>query len=325
MTDQNSNRQSRLVFDSVDDAHAWIDAWVLRHQPVGTAADLAEFERQHLAEFHAEFGRLAAYFHVSFDVLVALVDEVNYVDKAAWPPHRALQFMLLSHNMKAFVSAFDRLSKGYYEDSIAIARGPYETIARLMFMSCHKEAPYGALFDKTPPGTPSFNLTGFLRDELRLDWTSIYSTMSVFAHSNIPAVLRSLDRNSKRVGTPERFGLTFEDDEVTLGVAAILLPFLLLAYTRFVVERLIGDAKLRDPLLLQSANESIAWLEVVVEGDGDKPLWTGVRADLDYLFVLLELADEDGDWKRCRNKRAEVKARRVNFDAFADDASTETG
>lgn len=314
VTDQDSNRQPHLVFDSVADAHAWIDAWVLRHQPVATAADLAEFERQHLAEFHAEFGRLAAYFDVSFDILVSLVEEVNYVDKATWPQHRALQFMLLSHNMKAFVSAFDRLCKGYYEDSIALARGPYETFARLMFMSCHKDAPYGALFDKTPPGTASFNLTGFLRDELRLDWASIYSTMSVFAHSNVPAVLRSLDRNNKRVGAPERFGLTFEDDEVTLGVAAIFLPFLLLVYSRFVVERLIGDAQLRDPHLLHSANESIAWLEVVVEGDGDKPLWTSVRADLDYLFDLLELADGGGDWRSNRNGRAEVKPRQVNFD-----------
>src|SRR5262245_3735309 len=107
-----------LSFNSRDNAQNAIDDWVRRQQPRQTALAIAEFERDHLRWFEEEYGRLLVQFEVAFDHLVAVIEQVNYIDRAAWPEHRVLQYVLLSHNLKPFVSMIDRFSRGYYEDSV---------------------------------------------------------------------------------------------------------------------------------------------------------------------------------------------------------------
>jgi hypothetical protein len=233
-----------LSFNSRADAQNAIDDWVRRHQPRQTALDLAEFERDHhLRWFGEEYGRLLVQFEVAFDQLVAVVEQVNYIDRASWPQHRVLQYVLLSHNLKPFVSMVDRFSRRYYEDSVSHSRTLYETFLRAVFISCNRDDPWGAFPVSAPSGTPAFNATNFPRDELRLAWHRIYSTMSAVAHSNFPAIAQSLQRMRERSGDPEVFGFTFAEDERMLKYALTFLPFLLANYTRFIVDRCVGPAQ----------------------------------------------------------------------------------
>ena len=294
-----------LAFESHEDAQAAVDDWVLRNSPSLTADDLARCERDHLQVFGERYGRLHAQFDVAFDQLVGAIEQVNYVDQRAWPPHRALQYILLSHNLKAFISAMDRLSRGYYEDSAVLSRTMYETFLRAIFISCHGENPWGAFPVTVPKGVPKFNATNFARDGLRLDWEPIYSTMSAVAHSNFPRVASSLRRIENREGEPELFGLTFEDDAATLEFAASFLPFLLAAYTRFVVERLVGDAVVERPEQLSVARESVEWTSFMLSTN-EKAIWRAAAADLDYLFDLLDFADSGGDWRAVAASRPAV-------------------
>ena len=145
-----------LAFDSPDAAQEAVDDWVRRNSPSSTARDLVQFEREHLELFGERYGRLHVQFDVAFDQLVAVVEQVNFVEKSSWPQHRALQYILLSHNLKAFISAMDRLSKGYYEDSAVLSRTLYETFLRAIFISCHSANPWGAFPVPPPKGVPKF-------------------------------------------------------------------------------------------------------------------------------------------------------------------------
>lgn len=108
--------------------------------------------------------------------------------------------MLAAYNVKTFYSALDRLTKGYYEDSITLTRGLYETFVRTLFISCHPDDAYNALIFKPPKGERAFNLTNFLRNELGLEWETKYGVMSTFAHSNSLQVLSALQRALEVLG-----------------------------------------------------------------------------------------------------------------------------
>ena len=233
---------------------AAIDAWVARNLPSQTMIELAEFERDHLERFRQNYGRLHEQFAVAFDHLVAATERINYLDKSKWPSHRSLQFILLSHNLKSFPSAMDRLSKGYYEDSITLSHTLYETFVRMIFVSCYANDPFGAV-TTVPKGHPQFNLTNLVRDELRLDWRLLYENMSRFAHSNVPATMASLARLVERVGEPEWLGFQFDEDTAILEVTGTFLTFLLLTHTRFVIDVLIGSEAPRPrPVLANRVN-----------------------------------------------------------------------
>jgi hypothetical protein len=282
---------------------AWIDEWARRNDPTHLQVDIAAFEAQHLAAIEEDYGRLLEQSWVEFASLVALVDQLNFAERD-WPAHRSVQYVLLAMNLKSFASALDRLSKGYYEDALAITRGLYETFLRLSFISLHRDHPYAALDDKPPRGTPKFIVTNFVRDQLRLDWTSTYSILSVFAHSNMhetmKAIFASIDEPEAR-----RHGLVMVYDRHLFEVAAPLLQFVLLAHLRFATECLTEGSVVVDLEQLATANEAVEVLMVSMTTH-PKPFWRTVADDLDYVFELIRVADVGSDWKTLRDHRDPV-------------------
>lgn len=273
-----------------------LDAWAQPHLPSGPVVALTQAEIDHFKSFKSDYGRFAGLFEVEFTSLVSLIDEANFVDKSAWPSHRPLQFILVAYNLRSLYSAFDRLARGYYEDSITLARTLYETFVRILFASCYPDDAYNTLMRKPPPGTKPFNLTNFVRDDLGLQWESTYGVMSGFAHSNAIGTLEAAKRATEGSGEPERFGLRLKFDAQRCELAIPLLQFVLLALLRFCVERLVGSSELRDRAVMQTASESV---EILMYGlkTHPKEYWQAVASDLDRLFQMLVVADSRGDWK----------------------------
>lgn len=293
-----------LSFDSVEEARQWADDWLNRLGQSPVVIELLQYEEHHREQVLHDYGRLFNQFEAHYTALVQLIDQVNFIDRSSWPQHRTVQYILMSYNLKPFWSAVDRLTKGFYEDALTLLRGLYETFLRVVFVSCHSGDPWGVLVNKPPKGTPAFNMTNFVRDELELQWLSKYAIMSVFAHSNALQALEALKRASERQGEPERFRLSFEYDTKLVELAAAFLQFLLLVYLRFGLERLVGDSEPHDHEQLTTARESLALLTYGLV-DHPKEYWKGVAEDLDFLFQMLEFADRGEDW------RAMVQARRA--------------
>jgi hypothetical protein len=290
-----------LEFGTTAEAQAAFDSWIEARNPPPVQIDLAGFEAEHAERFAQHHGRGVAQLYIAFDQLVALVDQVNFVDKSDWPKHRAIQFILIAKNLKAFHSALDRLTKGSYQDATTLTRTPYETFLRVVHVSIYGSNPWGALVDRPSSGVPKFNATGLAKDVLRLDWRK-YGIMSPFAHSNLLEVVQSLRKIELRDGEPERFGLSYDDDPRLVESVLPVLQFLVLAYLRFVREVLIGSATVRDVEQLAEADLAIKWASFLL-GDSPKPYWTQVLSDLEYILGVLTLADSGRDWKVVRDRR----------------------
>jgi hypothetical protein len=146
-------------------AMSWAEAWVGEHYPPRVETELAAFEQLHHAQFMENYGRAVNQFYVQYDALVAVVDHVNFVAAPSWPAHRTIQFVLLAKNLKAFHSAMDRLSKGFYQDAMGLTRSLYDTFLRVVHVSCFSDAPEGALVDRPLPGVQSPSAAAGLRRE----------------------------------------------------------------------------------------------------------------------------------------------------------------
>lgn len=285
-----------------DDFMAWLDEWVEEQLPSDVISRLIEEERAHAAAFTKEFGRFAVQFEAMYSAHVRLLDDVNFIDKSTWPPHRAVQYVLLSYNAKTLYSAFDRLMRGHYEDSLALIRGLYETFVRALWVSAYPSVAYNVLVAKPPEGR-QFNLTNFLRDDLKLERETNYGVLSAFAHSNSHAVLQALIRAAEQEGEPERFDTHVRFDQKSVELVGPLLLFVLLGHLRLVVDLLVGDIPPRDADRMRVAREALQALTRMVR-ENPKDYWQRVANDMDWLFVVLASADRGEEWKDL------VKARR---------------
>lgn len=233
-------KEVEIPHDDPVEATRLIDEWVNQHLPSQLLVEARAQENDHATRFLRAYGRGVGQFEVEFTALVKVIDRLNFVQRQAWPPHRSVQYALIAHNLKPLRSVMDRVANGYYGDAIALLRVAYETFVRLVFVSVHRDDPWGSLMRKPPPPTPPFNLTGFVRDQLRLGWATSYSVLSAFTHSNSVDVLDSLKRAATQTGEPERFGPSIEFEPNRIELILPQLHFAMLAYLRFTVDRLVG-------------------------------------------------------------------------------------
>jgi hypothetical protein len=282
-------------FESVEEAVAWADDWVKSRVPSGHVLDLTEGSKEHYRLFSRAFGRFVVQYEVEYTALAGIVERINYVDKANWPKHRALQYLLVASNARSFYSAVDRLARGYYEDCLTITRGLYETFVRCLFVACYPDDAYNAIVRDTPKGVRRFNLTNFLKDDLGLAWQTKYRVMSAFAHSNGTEVMAAVQRALAGEGKPELFTLRIRYRE-DLAIACIaFLNFTLLAYLRLCTEVLAQNF---DPEseVYSTASDAVALLTVILTTN-DKEYWRAAATDLGLIFRMLPIADSRGEWK----------------------------
>ncbi len=282
-------------FGNAEEAKVWVDNWVERTQSISVFPGIADYEDRHQEKFGRDFGQLGSQFEIQYSSLVGLLDQINGLDKTTWPLHRPVQFILISYNLKPLISAMDRLSKGFYEDAVTLIRSAYETFLRTLFISCHKDHPYSCLVNRPPAGEPVFNVTNFVRDELRVDWLTNYSIMSVFAHSNVHQTTEAVIRAAQRVDEPEVQGLQFEYREDLAALAGVFLQFLVFAYLRVAIERLVGPLTPPDVRQFDTAVEAKDFLAYIFHNH-PKEYWRSLADDLDFIFDLLEVADRGDDW-----------------------------
>lgn len=274
---------------------AWADAWVQSRVPSRHVLDLTAAAQAHYATFSQEFGRFLVQYEVEYTALAALVERINYLDKSDWPSHRAVQYVLVASNARSFYSALDRLARGYYEDSLTLTRGLYETFVRCLFVACFPDDAYSALARVIPKGVRRFNLTNFLEHDLGLDWARKYRIMSAFAHSNEAEVAAALQRAISREGDPELFKPTIRYREDLAIASMAFLQFTLLAHLRLSLEAFAQnlDSATDVKTTASDAVALLSWMLIT----NPKEYWRKTAVDLDLIFGMLTVADAGGDWR----------------------------
>lgn len=269
---------------------------------VSLITDIQVFQTEHTQYMGKEYRRFMNQFEMFFCALVDYSNNINYLDKKNWPINRGFQFVIATHSLKQFYSAYILLNSGFYGDSLTMLRSVYESFLRILFVSCHPEAPYNAYKAKGQSGT-QFNASSFVNDELKLDWTK-YSVLSVFAHSNMYVVMEDMiELGIEKKLKPIR--LEYEQDDDMISAVMNFIMFLMSAFLKLYDELFVVDIskhpkreaiQLRIDLLNQYS--SIAYESLL--GHTEAPYWRKAGADLSALFALMKSMDLDPsqDWKK---------------------------
>ena len=268
---------------------------------------ITEREQEHFLRVIEKRGRFVSQFEATYEILVHVAGHVNFgAERREWPGHRAVQFVMTVENLKPIYSAFGRLVRGYYEDSFALMRIAYEAFFRIVHVSLYPEDSYWS-FGPKAKGVKQFQLTNFLKDELRLDWTE-YKVLSSMAHSYEMTVLRQVVQIGKE-GQKEPLGFGFAYDETTLSVGVNVLRFLLLLYLHVVIRVLLQPriSGVPDQGLVSKAKKCIELYQKDLLSHPDE-YWRRAAQDLDFIFHIIERAEEGEDWKSfVREVRPEIR------------------
>lgn len=266
--------------------------------PSKVVLDIKQYESQHLEKILKDYGRFVQQFGLYYDLIVEAVMAINYIDHAKWPKNRWRQFILLVHNLKSLYSSFDRLIKGFYEDSIILIRPVYEAFIKNIYITCYPDDPH-FIIGRGKKESTKFNLTNFVKDELKLNWND-YFLYSTIAHSNIYSVLKEVCdiKNEQR----EPIALKFEFDKKLCEISIMDISFLLLVNLKLLDALFITECNniLKEDLILE-----VKKLISLMEQNfllHPKEYWPKVIKDTQDIFTMIKDVEAGQDWKKCWTK-----------------------
>lgn len=263
--------------------------------------NIQEYQSQHLTFTRKNYGRFMNQFEMFFCAMTEYSHNINYLDKKGWPTTRGFQFVIATNSLKQFYSAYSLLCNGAYEDAITIFRSVYESFLRIVFVSCHPECPYNAYGAPGQTGV-KFNATNFVKDELKLGWTTYHIT-SAFAHSNMYKVMGDMIELSTGKN-PKPIMLTYELDEDMIGMITNFANFLLTIYLSMYDQLFTVDISNHrnkeaiQPHIKQLHAYALISHEVLRTHNANE-YWRQAAIDIEHIFELIRAMDFDAtlNWK----------------------------
>lgn len=255
--------------------------------PSKVVLDIGQYQTTHANKILKEYGRFVSQFELYYDLIVETFHAVNYIDKAGWPKHRSVQFLLFVHNLKSLYSSFERLIHGFYEDSIILARPVYEAFIKSIFITCNPKEPY-AVFAKR------FNLSNFLKDNLRLDWHA-YGLFSGFAHANKYSVLKEAT-GIYQEKQKEAITLKFQFDQKLFEVGVNYISYLLLIYLKAIVTLFATNSNHILKKEMIEKTERLIYLRERGFSLHPKDYWPKIIKDTKDIFEMVRKTELGNNW-----------------------------
>lgn len=264
------------------------------------AHNISNYENIHLKLILKDYRRFVKQFEDFYELLAQLVNKVNYIKKDGWHVSKPVQFLIIAYSLETLNSSFDLLVKGHYADSVILIRSVYESLIRVIYLSCYPNEQY-SVFYKKRDGTREFNLTGFLKDELNLDWERFYSLMSAISHSNGYQIL-SVVKKFNQEGQKTPIGLQLKFNKELLEISMNFLHFLLWTFLKATLSLLVKvDDKNITPKLLEKSQTVEKALEKIFILHPNQP-WNTAVDDVNYVFKIIKEAEDGNDWKKLIRK-----------------------
>lgn len=272
--------------------------------PSKVVLDIHDWENKHSQKTIQDYQRFIAQFELYYETAVELCHVINYIDKKNWPAYRSVQFLLIVHNLKSLYSSFDKLVKGFYEDSIILARPPYEGFIKCIYITCNPSDPYSVITNSKDASGKKFNLTNFLKEELKLDWIK-YQVFSALVHANQYSVLKDTVE-IQQAGQKDAISLKFIFDKTKLETGINDVSYILLVFLKMICEFFATSANdIHAEALLERGRELIMLRE---EGLllNTKDYWPRVVLDTRDIFQMMKRAESESEgweniWKEIRH------------------------
>ena len=298
MNEQNHNSKKQTIPIPSDEIREKLDQMCQAHGPSRDFLSIHDYELDHASLVLKEYGRFVSQFELFFDTLNDLIVGINYIPKASWPPQRSIQFLLAANNVRFFYSSFDRLIKGFWVESMVLSRPVFEAFIKIVFASCHPSIFDAVLVQKRSDGK-RFNLTGFIRDDLRLNWIT-YRLWSAIAHSNSYEIFKDL--SSIRDKKTPLISMKLAFDKKEFEAALNLLLFVAIAYLHTILKLFITsyDKEINQDEVQKAQLLTELWKASLRNNPKDH--WRKVMDDLDYVFEIVMAAEAGQDWKTIVSK-----------------------
>ncbi len=267
--------------------------------PSDAISTYRQYESSASAVFNGpDYGGFTDIFEMCFTVLTEQLNTISFIAQQDWSDSRTVQFITMAHNVKPFYSAFDRVSHGFPDDAVILIRPLFETIIRVVYMSCYPQDPYAALVHKPPSGIRQFQLTNFVEKDLGLDWLSEYGIVSSFTHSNSHTILEYAVTYSETGIAP----LNIVRPQGTLDYTQIVtnsITFYLYCYMQIV--RRVFSVELQEKShieLWQAAQELEDILkQILIEHPNPGGRFAKLVQDADHLVELIVQSDTKSNWQ----------------------------
>lgn len=270
---------------------------------------IINFENIHANKNLTDFGRFIRQFDVYYSYLVKLDYLINFENKKTWPPERGVQWLTFHHNLKPIYSSFNRLIRGFYEDSLILVRPSYEAFIKVVWMSCYSERPYDAI----DPSSHRFNLTNFVKQELKLDWAE-YSILSAMTHSHWLNIFDHIRKNPKIVE------LDLNKNQGLLEIGISYISFVVYVYLKFYLDFFCVEKNKYITEQLLDIGKEMIFLRRYSFDNYPKPYWPCVMKDVDVIFDIIRRLDSGGKWdlikseiKKQHNELANARLKLVIF------------
>lgn len=262
--------------------------------PSKVVLDIGQYQTVHANKVLKEYGRFVSQFELYYDLIVEAFHALNYIDKVGWPEHRSVQFLLFVHNLKSLYSSFDRLVRGFYEDSIILARPVYEAFIKSVYITCDPTDPYTVVIGSKGSMQRKFNLSNFLKNDLGLEWRE-YHLFSALTHANQYSVLKeAVDIHQQR--QKEAIALKFQFDKKLFEVGINDISYLLLVNLKAIV---VLFATSTNNILKQEMIDKAKKLVDLRERDFSlhpKDYWPKVIKDTKDIFEMVKEAELGNNW-----------------------------
>jgi len=271
--------------------------------PSKVILDINKYQTSHANKILKEYGRFVSQFELYYDLIVEIFHAINYIDKAEWPKHRSAQFLLFVHNLKSLYSSFERLIHGFYEDSIILARPVYEAFIKSVYITCDPTDPYAVVAGLKGNMQKKFNLSHFLKDDLKLEWHD-YRLFSAWAHANQYSVLKEA-ADIQQQGQKEAITLKFQFDKKLFELGVNHINYLLLVNLKAIT--VLFATSSNHVLKQEMIDKAKKLIDLYERGIAlhPKDYWPKIAKDTKDIFEMV-VETESGKncldvWKRIRN------------------------
>ncbi len=187
-------------------------------------------------------------FEQAFDILVEVVDALNYESKTHWPKHRGAQYLFFPGTLESLYRGFDDWSEGFYSEATMVNRSVFESVFKIIFISLYPSDYEGIFAKKRLTKGKPFNLTELIKDDLAInDWNSFWGLSSTVAHGKSHRVLFYLGDLSRGKVRPVAMELSYDKTAITIPMnETIVLTWCLTRLLLLLFPEILTSPKITD-------------------------------------------------------------------------------
>lgn len=269
---------------------------LLNLSPSEEIGRLIEFKKVHKQLCLKDYRGYVKAFEGCFEITVQAVESLNYVPKSNWPNHRGVQYCFFPGMMETLFKAFDDCLDGFYDESAILHRVVFETIFKIIFVSCYPNDFESVYLKAKSQKRRKFNLTHFLEKDLKIDWLYMWDLGSRATHGKTHRVLSLICDTYRGKKRPVSYNLCYDKEKISSPLnQSLLLSWCSIRLILILFPELLEIKKIPDEFKEKLRTAEKALREILLHMPNKLK---ETVSDFDYIEKIITTAESGKDWKQ---------------------------